>query len=50
MAYTLMKRIITNGKANGTLDAEATRAKLDTFYALNALTDEQYAELVALIG
>lgn len=50
MAYTIMKRIITNGKAAGNLDVEATRAKLDTFYAFGSLNDEQYAELVSMLG
>lgn len=49
MAYTLMKRIITNGKANGTLDIDGTKAKLATFLAFGSLTNEQYSELMGML-
>lgn len=49
MAYTLMKRIIVNGKASGTLDVGGTRAKLDAFLAFGSLTNEQYAELMGML-
>mgnify|MGYP000902758422 CR=1 FL=1 len=50
MAYSLMKRIIERDKKAGVTDWTATKDKLDTFYAADRLTKEQYNELLALIG
>lgn len=44
--YNTMKKLISR-KFYKT--AEAAQTKLDVFYAVNRLTDEQYAELTALV-
>lgn len=44
--YSSMKRLITK-KFYAT--AEEAQAKLDTFYACNRLTDDEYTELSALV-
>lgn len=44
--YATMKKLISR-KFYKT--AEAAQTKLDVFYAVNRLTDEQYAELTALV-
>lgn len=46
MAYNLMKRII----ARGNYDRADVLDKLDTFFAANRITKEQYNELVAMVG
>ena len=46
MAYNLMKRIITRGN----YDRADVLDKLDTFFAANRITKEQYNELVAMVG
>lgn len=43
--YVLMKMIIKSKKQT----ADECYAKLNTFYAVGALTEEQYTELVALV-
>lgn len=45
--YNSMKKLITK-KFYKT--AEEAQAKLDTYYACNRLTDEQYTELSALVA
>lgn len=45
--YNAMKKLI-NKKFYKT--ADIAQNKLDVFYACNRLTDEQYAELTALVG
>lgn len=45
--YVAMKKLI-NKKFYKT--AEEAQTKLDVFYACNRLTDEQYAELTALVA
>lgn len=50
MTYKLMKRVITNGLKNGTLDVEATMQKLDVFLMADRITIEEYQELVELIN
>ena len=45
--YTAMKKLI-NKKFYAT--AEEAQNKIDVFFACNRLTDEQYAELTALIA
>lgn len=45
--YTAMKKLITK-KFYAT--AEEAQNKLDVFYACNRLSDEQYAELTALVA
>ncbi len=44
--YATMKKLISR-KFYKT--AEAAQTKLDVFYAVNRLTDDQYAELTALV-
>lgn len=44
--YNTMKKLISR-KFYKT--AEAAQTKLDVFYAVNRLTDDQYAELTALV-
>ena len=44
MTYNLMKRIIERGG----FDREDVLEKLDTFYAADRITTEQYNELVKL--
>lgn len=50
MAYNLMKRIIERDLKAGVTDWKAVKDKLDTFYAADRLTKDQYNELLALIG
>lgn len=42
MTYKLCKRLIAMGKLTANM--------LDVYYAASRLTDEQYAELMAMIG
>jgi len=44
--YTVMRKLI-NKRFYDT--AEEAQMKLDVFYAVNRLTDDQYAELTALV-
>ena len=46
MIYTLLKRMITTGN----YEKENMQNKLNIFYAVNQLTDEQYLELTELIN
>lgn len=46
MTYKLCKKMITNG--NYTKDDMLN--KLDVFFATNRLTEEEYRELIELIG
>lgn len=41
MLYTVLLRMIAQGKATG------LREKIDVFYAVGSLTEEQYTALVA---
>ena len=52
MAYKLMKRIINTAIKDGTIEEKRDEImeKLDTFYAGNRLTRDEYQELVALLG
>ena len=45
MAYKCMKKLISIGKRSKTELAD----KADVYYAAGRLTDEQYAEVIALI-
>ena len=45
--YSAMKRLISR---NFYKTAEEAQNKLDVFYAVNRLTDEEYAELTALVS
>lgn len=49
MAYKLMKRIITRGVADGTLNRAETMDKLDAFLAADRMTAAEYQELVAMM-
>ena len=44
--YSAMKRLITRQFYN---TAEEAQNKLDIFYAVNRLSDEQYTELTSLV-
>ena len=44
--YSAMKRLISR---NFYKTAEEAQNKLDVFYAVNRLSDEQYTELTALV-
>lgn len=44
--YRVLKRTIERGG----YDTEEMREKLDVFYAADRITQEQYTELVALLG
>ena len=44
MLYRTLKRMIERGNTEGMVE------KLDIFYAADKLTQEQYEELVALLG
>lgn len=46
MAYKLMIKLIANGKTS----KEELLNKADVYYAAGRLTDEQYTEVVRLIG
>ena len=46
MIYTLLKRMITTGN----YEKENMQNKLNIFYAVNQITDEQYLELTELIN
>lgn len=46
MAYKLMIKLIANGKT----PKEELLNKADVYYAAGRLTDEQYTEVVRLIG
>lgn len=46
MLYRVLKRTIERGG----YDAEEMREKLDVFFAADRITQEQYTELVALLG
>ena len=46
MIYTLLKRMITTGN----YEKEDMQNKLNIFYAVNQITDEQYLELTGLIN
>ena len=48
--YTLCKKVILTQKAKGTLDVAEMTAKLDVFLLAGRITDEQYAELIALMS
>ena len=43
MLYRTLKRLIENGRTDG------LEEKIDIFYAADKLTDEEYAELVAML-
>lgn len=44
MLYRTLKRMIERGNTEGMME------KLDIFYAADKITQEQYAELVAMLG
>jgi hypothetical protein len=44
MLYRTLKRMIERGQIAG------MEEKLDIFYAANKLTDEEYIELIAMLG
>lgn len=44
MLYRTLKRMIERGNTEGMME------KLDIFYAADKITQEQYNELVALLG
>ena len=44
MLYRTLKRMIERGQVEGMVE------KLDIFYAADKITQEQYNELVALLG
>lgn len=46
MIYTLLKRMITKGN----YEKEDMQNKLDIFFAVNRITEEQYLELTELIN
>ena len=46
MIYTLLKRMITTGNYK----KEDMQNKLDIFFAVNRITEEQYLELTKLIN
>ena len=46
MIYRLLKRMITTGN----YEKEDTQNKLDIFFAVNRITEEQYLELTELIN
>ena len=46
MIYTLLKRMITTGN----YEKEDMQNKLDIFFAVNRITEEQYLELTNLIN
>ena len=46
MIYTLLKRMITTGN----YEKEDMQNKLDIFFAVNRITEEQYLELTELIN
>ena len=46
MIYTLLKRMITTGN----YETDDMQNKLDVFYAVNRITEEQYLELTNLIN
>ena len=46
MIYTLLKRMITTGN----YEKEDMQNKLDIFFAVNRITEEQYLELMELIN
>ena len=49
LAYKLMKRIITRGLDDGTLNREDCRNKLDAYLAADRITPDEYEELMALL-
>ncbi len=46
MIYTLLKNKITRG----TYDEEELKNKMDVYLLCNRITEEQYNELIALMG
>ena len=46
MIYTLLKRMITTGN----YEKNDMQNKLDVFFAVNRITEEQYLELTELIN
>lgn len=44
MLYRTLKRMVENGQTEGMVE------KLDLFYAMNKITEEEYNELIALIS
>ena len=46
MIYQLLKRMITTGN----YDKDDMQNKLDVFFAVNRITEEQYLELTELIN
>lgn len=46
MIYTLLKRMITTGN----YEKDDMQNKLDVFFAVNRITEEQYLELTELIN
>ena len=46
MIYTLLKRMITTGN----YEKDDMQNKLDVFFAVNRITEEQYLELTNLIN
>lgn len=48
MTYIVMKKIIENGKATGSLNVADTQNKLDVFFANDRIIQAQYEELTAM--
>ena len=44
MLYRILKRMIERGQIDG------MEEKLDIFFAANKLTEEEYTELIAMLG
>ena len=49
-AYKLMKRIIERDLETGKLDREAVMDKLETFYATDRMSKDEYKELMAMVN
>ena len=49
MLYRTLKRVIENGKKNGTLDVADITNKCDIFFAAGKLTETEYTELLGML-
>lgn len=50
MTYSTCKKVIEVQKARGTLNSDDMKAKLDVFLLAGRITEEQYNDLLTLIG